>query len=357
MLSIDLEEFRDPTELEARWRALEEQSTCSFFQSWTWTGCLLRKRFPRPVLLEARQDGVTAALALFNRRGGWTRPDRLWLGASGIADLDTVFVEHNGVLLARGREDLLTACLRAALKRPFAPGPRRRARTLILSGVGEDHVRAAQALGRLQVRETHSSPFVDLAAIRAARSNYLDTLSSNARYQIRRSMRRYGAAGPLCIRRAETIEEAYAFFGSLAELHQATWTRRGKPGAFANRNFVTFHRELIGRAFPRREIDLLRVSAGSSVVGYLYNFRYHGMVLTYQSGFAYALADSHRKPGLTCHALAIELYLGEGEQIYDFLAGDDRYKLTMANASAKQYWVSITPSWSIWGINTCRHSA
>lgn len=345
---IDLTELGDPGAIEASWRALEEQATCSFFQSWTWTGCLLQERFPEPVLLEARADGKMIALALFNRQGGWLRPDRLWLGASGIPDLDSVFVEHNGVLLTRGREDLLTACLRTALERPIAPRQRRRARSLILNGVGEDHVQAAHALGFVRVRQARPSPFVDLAAIRAAGRSYLDMLSANARYQIRRSMRRYAAEGRLCIRRAETIDEAHAFLGSLAELHQATWTRRGKPGAFANRSFVRFHRELVSRAFPRREVDLLRISAGSIVVGYLYNFRFRGMVSAYQSGFAYAPADSHRKPGLTCHAMAIEMYLGEEAQKYDFLAGGDRYKLTLANAQAKQYWLRIAPNWSIW---------
>lgn len=345
---IALTELDDPWVIESSWRVLEEQATCSFFQSWTWTGCLLRERFPKPVLLEAREDGAIVALALFNRSGGWLRPDQLWLGASGIAELDSIFIEHNGVLLARGRAELLTACLRTALEQPIAPRQRRRARSLILNGVGEDHVRAAHVLGRLRVHQVRPSPFVDLAVIRAARRSYLDTLSANARYQIRRSMRRYAAEAPLCIRRAETIDEAHAFLDSLAELHQATWTRRGKPGAFASSSFVRFHRELIARALPRQEVDLLRITAGSAVVGYLYNFRFRGMVSAYQSGFAYALADSHRKPGLTCHALAIEMYLGTEVQRYDFLAGSDRYKLTLANAQTKQYWLRIAPNRSTW---------
>ncbi len=88
------------------------------------------------------------------------------------------------------------------------------------------------------------------------------------------------------------------------------------------------------------------------------------MVSAYQSGFAYALANSHRKPGLTCHASAIEMYLAEGVQKYDFLAGGDRYKLTLANAQAKRYWLRITPAgryrisscWQGWG-GTARRAA
>jgi CelD/BcsL family acetyltransferase involved in cellulose biosynthesis len=350
MLGIGLSEVSDFAALETRWRALQERARGSFFQSWTWTGCLLRERFPDPVLLEARWDGATAALALFNRRGNRREPDRLWLGESGIGDLDAAFIEHNGVLLDKGREDLLAACLRAALGQPIAPRRRRHGRSLILSGVDENHLRAARGVASVRLRQVSPSPFVDLAAIRGAGRTYPDGLSANTRYQIRRSIRRYATAGPLCIRRAETLEEAHDFLSALAELHQATWTRRGKPGAFANPSFVRFHRELLGRAFPRREVDLLRISAGSTIVGYLYNFRFRGMVGAYQSGFDYGLVDFHRKPGLTCHAMAIEMYLGEGAQRYDFLAGGDRYKTSLANAQEQQYWLRVLPRWSVAGF-------
>jgi len=53
--------------LEAKWRDLETRSNPSFFQSWTWTGCLVAERFPDPVLVEARDRERTVALALFNR--------------------------------------------------------------------------------------------------------------------------------------------------------------------------------------------------------------------------------------------------------------------------------------------------
>ena len=80
----------------------------SFFQTWTWTGCLAAERFPDPVLVEAVEDGQTVALALFNRVGR-----TLHLGESGDPALDTVYVEYNGVLTEAGREAELTeACVR-----------------------------------------------------------------------------------------------------------------------------------------------------------------------------------------------------------------------------------------------------
>lgn len=45
----------------------------SFFQSWTWVGCLAAERYPDPVLIEARAGGETIGLALFNRRRFYKR--------------------------------------------------------------------------------------------------------------------------------------------------------------------------------------------------------------------------------------------------------------------------------------------
>src|SRR5205823_439645 len=110
------------------------------------------------------------------------------------------------------------------------------------------------------------------------------------------------------------------------KLHQAYWKSRGEKGAFAQLNFVRFQGLLIGRGFARDEIDLLKVTAGDRVIGYLYNFFYRGRAYAYQSGFDYALGGQHAKPGLTCHALAIAHYLARGASAYDFLAGDSQYK-------------------------------
>ena len=83
MTEITLSRVTDWTALGQRWRALEERSDCSFFQSWTWTGCLAEERFPDPILLEATSDDRVVAMALFNRRRAVTGRQSLWLGESG----------------------------------------------------------------------------------------------------------------------------------------------------------------------------------------------------------------------------------------------------------------------------------
>lgn len=327
--------------LGVKWRDLETRSHASFFQSWTWTGCLAAERFPDPVLVEARENGRIVALALFNRRGR-----TLYLGENGDKALDCVFIEFNGVLAEAGHERRLTeACLGAArasseAKSAVAGFLRRR---LVLSGVDTATAVSAEETGTVWRSRSLAAPFVEL---REANGCFLEGRSANTRQQLRRSNRAYSAIGPVTIERAGTVAQAHGFLDDLAALHQATWVARGQPGAFANPFFGRFHRALIEHGLPRGEIDLLRVTSGAQAIGLLYNFRYRGRSLAYQSGFDYGASGRHQKPGLTCHYEAIRFAAGWGAVRYDFLAGDDRYKRSLADRAENLHWIEVGSRYS-----------
>jgi len=180
------------------------------------------------------------------------------------------------------------------------------------------------------------------------------TLSANARGQIRRSMRLYGP--DLALTRAADSASVVSYFDEMVALHQASWAGQGKPGAFAAAGARAFHASLLAAAVPRGEADLLRVTAGGRTVGVLYQLRHGGQaggqpggrVWCYQSGFARA-ADARLKPGLVCHTLAIQHYRAMSIAVYDFLAGADRYKRTLARGGGQTlHWFTLyaAGSWS-----------
>jgi CelD/BcsL family acetyltransferase involved in cellulose biosynthesis len=359
-LEVTLSAVTDWTALGERWQDLEACADASFFQGWSWIGCLAPERYDDPLLLEARYGGRTLALGLFNRRRTWLL-DTLWLHETGHTKLDGVFIEYNGLLLDAMAEvgaeggastptpagteaggSLRAICLGVARR---AALPRARlGRRLVLSGVDAAHLCAAGAIGRVSRPTTRIAPTLDLATLRGSGLGHENVLSANARAQLRRSMRAYAAIGTLAIRRAADTTEAHRFLDALASLHQATWQHRGREGAFAEPHFARFHHTLIDRALPRGEVELWRVTAGSAVIGYLYNFQYRGRVLAYQSGFDYAVSDRRAKPGLTCHYLAIERAMIEKRACYDFMAGDDRYKRSFSNATSTLYWLTASSS-------------
>jgi CelD/BcsL family acetyltransferase involved in cellulose biosynthesis len=327
---ITLTPAGDLTTLGRRWQALEQDADPGFFRSWTFLGCQGEARFAGARLLSVTQDGADVALALLGRRRR-----RSWLNQTGCSAQDAPFIEHNGLLVRSGQEEAIAPAFAYVLRRA---GP------LVLSGISDATCAAARDAGWLHIQQSRFAP---CAALDGLNRPYIDTLSANARAQIRRSQRLYGPE--LRLSRAQSVNQAQSFFTELMERHQASWQARGKPGAFAGTVMVEFHRTLIARAWPLGQADLLRVSAGEAAIGLLYNLILRGRVYSYQSGFAYS-EDARIKPGLVSHALAIQHYASLGYQAYDLLAGPDRYKLTLAAGGETLHWGTLYGRSSALGV-------
>lgn len=333
-ITLSAEPVRDFAALGRAWTALEARARFSVFQGWGWIGCLAEERFADPVLVQARAGDECMGLALFNRAGG-----RLHLAESGDPERDRPFIEHNAPLVAAtAPPGTAGAMLRHARR---LPGGGR----LRLSGVAPELAAAAGGLAwRPQRRQ---APYIDLCVLRASGGEWLAGLSANARQQIRRSNKRFRAMGPLTLMPATEPAQAGAWLEELMAMHDQRW---GGAGAFGTPWLRRFHAALVTRCLGRGELDLLRVTAGPEVVGILYNLRSDGRCLAYQSGWVEAPGDAHRKPGLTCHHLAIELALARGDRVYDFLAGDQRYKRSLASDVAPLSWLEVVAPWTLRGI-------
>lgn len=314
-----------------RWRALEARAAPSFFCSWGWIGSWLAvlPRERRRLLVEISDGGRPVALAIIVP--GTRRLLRLLnlpialLQDSAVEAERTPTIEHNGLLALRGREAepaLWTALWRALRRHGIAE--------LRIPFVARSRF-AAPAGADLRRYASDPAPFIDFAACARDGRVAEALLGRNGREQLRRCRKAYEARGPVRLEPAGSVAEARQYLAALARLHQTTWQGRGKPGSFASPFFVAFHDKLIETRFAAGEIELLRISAGAAEVGYLYNFRYRDRIYAYQSGLAYE-EEPRLKPGLICHALAIERAAADPSvRIYDFLAGDSRFKRSFAN--------------------------
>jgi CelD/BcsL family acetyltransferase involved in cellulose biosynthesis len=173
-------------------------------------------------------------------------------------------------------------------------------------------------------------------------------MTRNSRQQIRRSLRHYESRAALALDRAADAPQALDWLDRLEALHTRSWRQRGKDGAFGDSGFRDFHRRLISTGFDQGIADLLRVRNGDTVLGYLYNLRWRHVVSAYQSGFHF---EDHTlaRPGLVAHVMAMELYRSEGMATYRFLAGQARYKTSLASDRDELLWlVAYRPSVARW---------
>lgn len=341
----------DLDELARRWRALEARSDASFFVSWDWIGTWLallseEGRLGACRLLVARQGGQDAGLAVVTdgpvrRRFGLPFCRTAWLHATGDPACDILTIEHNDLLVARDEADALRGAMLAAWL-----DTRRGAFEMTLPGLaGAGWAPGIESGARRRVDRhdwVRRSYGVDLAAVRAAEEgDFLRLLSGNTRSQIRRSLKEYARLGPLTVTAAASVEEGLAWLDRLAELHQAHWTARGQPGAFSNPFFTRFHRRLVSQHLPGGSVQILRVRVGEQDLGLLYSFIRGGRVYFYQSGLAYDLIEKHARPGLVAHALAVQRHAADGHAVYDFMAGDSRYKVNLATLDESMTWTTL----------------
>jgi CelD/BcsL family acetyltransferase involved in cellulose biosynthesis len=332
LITIVAEPLTDLERLAAQWRELEGRADAPFFLSWYWIGTWLRTIAGPVTVITAHAGDRRVGLALVAHRvvtrHRCLRVATVFLHETGDPLEDIVTIEFNDVLAESGwSHDVRTAVLRALSERDDIGGHRYDA--VVWRGAVGDLTATLDAQGvRWRCLDTTTSAFVDLAAVRASGRPYLAHLSANTRRQIRRARELYAARGPVRRERAETVAQALAWFHDAGELHRQRWRARGRPGALDYPFYVRFHERLIATGLPAGVVELVRLRAGDTVIGYLYNFVYRRRVYFYLSGLAFE-ADNRIKPGLVAHAACIESHLAEGADIYDFMAGDDRYKLNL----------------------------
>jgi CelD/BcsL family acetyltransferase involved in cellulose biosynthesis len=325
--------------LEREWRSLEALARPSFFTSWQWIGTLLTAvpAAHRPNLLRGVARGETVALALLgaavaHRRHGLVRSRALHLNETGDLRFDSITIEHNGLLAPVGREaEVLDSAIAWFADHDDV------ADELYISGTALRLSETTVERRGLSRRETVLPSYsLDLGPLSSSGGELYPVLSANARQQLRRAFRHFESCGPLRLSAAATTAEALALFAELKTLHCASWERRGRRHSFSGEFFERFHRLLIERSFAVGGTQLLKATAGSRAIGYLYNLRLGDRIYAYQSGFA----DVNRRdrPGVVTHALAIRHAFNSGARIYDFMAGRNRLKESFSTRCEPMLW-------------------
>lgn len=337
-ITVSLDELPPLPELAACWRELETRAQASFFLTWSWIGPWLSTLGDHAAcggrLLCARQQGKVVGLAcVFDapiRRRLLPLGRAAYINETGVAAFDALTIEHNGFLLDTAN----AAAVQQAMFDHVSPaGSRWRElhmrsadRTVFeASGVGRDGLRRSG--------EVHECRTVDLSKIRERGGDFVGLLSAGRRAHVRRCLRAYGAIGPLQLAQAHDVPTALGFLERLFVLHNRRWTERAEVSDFDGAFCRTVHQRIVTEALPRGEVQILRVSAGAKELGYVYSFVRNGRVCFYQAGYDYRLLDRRFSPGLVTLVLAIEHNAVKGMEVFDFLAGDQAYKTSLATDS------------------------
>src|SRR5579859_6571913 len=281
VITISVHDARDWPTLAPIWSELAHNSPySSFYLSPEWMTAWLDV-FAAHVpfqLLAFEEQGRTVAVCLLTcmlESRGPFRVLRMYLNTGGEPVAERTLMEFNNILCLPGKEEAVAEALgiyvRGLAWDEFAIGG-------VCPGIILDSLQTKAFSGVRPKINLRSTFFVDLDTLRGSGLAYLDSLSSNTRCQIRRSLKTYTKRGTIKTEIAPDLPTAELFFAEMCRMHQSRWTNRGEEGAFAPGRRLEFHRALIRQAFAKGSIHLLKVSAGDQTIGILYNFVQDGRI-------------------------------------------------------------------------------
>ena len=348
---VSLQMLPEPNALRMMWLDIESESQCSYFTSWAWIGnWLLLICPPRHARLVSVHLGTrVVALGIFTERRRFMGMGPMYLRLHEVGDrsLDSLTIEYNGLVCKTGYEQLALAAVVDHLARNDS-----RWLTLYLPGMEVDQVpyRQIRSTGLASRAVMRATCYVDLAILREDSQDYMATvLSSKARGSIRRTARKISTHhGEISMSVAASKEQRLAYFHAMAQLHEAHWTDESDDhGAFNDPRILHFHERLISEATVDEGPQLIRLSAGEEVIGYVYNLVWRGTVYFYQAGIDYQRFGTYGSPGLLLLVHVIEKSLADGYSRFELMAGDAAYKHTLAMAQNKMVWLSLDrPGWA-----------
>ena len=300
------------------------------FRSWPWMSCWWRHYGERPVRgIRACQLYVLGVLDKSDRliglapwyldAGSWRGRVLRFLGSGEICP------EYLSVPAAPGWEGPVAAALADWLTAARGPDAWD---LLELTAVTRDDAAVARLAQRLEADgnlvHRRAGPACWRIELPQSWQQYLATLSSQHRNQLRRAERRLLASGRAVVHRVHQPEELPQAERIFADLHQARWHALGQPGCFSSQRYAAFHGEMLRELLARGQLILFWIELDGKPFAAEYLMAAGDTVYHYQRGLDVSRLDF--APGRLGTIVALRLAIDGGYRVFDTLRGDEPYK-------------------------------
>jgi CelD/BcsL family acetyltransferase involved in cellulose biosynthesis len=180
---------------------------------------------------------------------------------------------------------------------------------------------------RQQIR---NCPFIELPETFEA---YLGGLSKKLRKSIRRGMKHLEEEFHCDVERLRGAEVAPRL-GELVRLHKLRWEREGQTGNFARPGMAAFVEAFVRDPGPAAPELYLMLADGVAVAALLV-FRWLDASLFYMGGWDPGFAGAAHSPSQALVVRSIADAIEDGLKSYEFLQGDEEYKLRFASSTRR----------------------
>ena len=255
------------------------------------------------------------------------------IGTGGIWGIGTGLSDRTDLLLARRREESLQAIIDCLITH------RRHWDVVNLRGLPEQST-SAQALDRLS--RSRQRPHLTVLGVPRWRSpflplegdfsDYLRRRGRNFRKTLKRKRRRLEALGPLTLDLNAGVDDPQRALQIAADVCRRSWKGQLGSGLLVQPAARRFVERLV--CDPRANTFIATLRVGERVAAYELGFRFDGKLWSYDSSFDPAFYDA--SPGVYLTARIIEDAYERGLREYDFMRGDEPYKLQWHGACRQE---------------------
>ncbi|WP_298867073.1 GNAT family N-acetyltransferase [uncultured Gimesia sp.] len=334
------------------WKKLESQfDEIPLMCSHTWTSTWIEHYgdlIPHFFAVASRNNtpcGICLLTEGVDQHDGPLSLNTLHLGTAGEPTAESACVEYNALLIQPADQHAFIAQLLNSLS------DNQKWDALLFDGFASQELESWDLPdSELSIKKVESHYF-DLKQIREEERKVISGFGYSTRKNLRKNMKSYGN---LTTEWAEDIEQADSIFADLVSLHQTRWQKEGLPGSYASKRFTEFHKTLIQKLIPSRQMGLFRVKIEGQVIGCIQVLIDRNRVLCYQGGSAEY--KGKLSPGVIADYLCIEECFKRGFDAYDFLAGNSHHKQKMSTHHSYLSWAQIRrPRWKFTALNALRN--
>ncbi|MFO7596314.1 MAG: GNAT family N-acetyltransferase [Desulfocurvibacter africanus] len=269
----------------------------------------------RPMVATARTEGRLAGLLPMSR----TRGRSVDFFSTYLEPMTGYCADYQVPILAKGRESALEPMLDALFER--AAGQVLVWRNLPLTHPAAQTVqRYIAERGWPMVAEESVCPYLRLPDSYARAE---ELWSAKLRQDIRR--RRRQLDGRLSLEVIERRQDVSGWLEELFATHRKKWHAESQPSEFANLSHQKYYRSM-ARSLWGKGLHLSSLCIDGRRVSYHLGFLSAGWLYYYKT--AYHKEYSHMSPTKLHVSMLMELGCASGWQGFDFLQGDEPYKLS-----------------------------
>lgn len=205
---------------------------------------------------------------------------------------------------------------------------------------------------RLRIELSDTCPFIVLNQTKNLK-DFIKKSKSNARRRFRQTLRARGAENEYVIEEPAGLDEVDQMLEKLMQLHQEKWNANGYPGAFQDRRFRAFFKEISFDAYHENRLWLKQAVDKSGVCAVRMLLMYNGRYYDYMSGYDENSSSVKYRPGIGLLLDLIENSLAMPVERIELLRGDEGYKNDFTQFAMKNWKITIPQAryWKTsWGV-------